>query len=230
MFEFTLLKSLYFELDKYNMEGATEEKSGMSTFRSIDVNYANVPQITSITMEERILPMVDRYYIYLNHEERPRESTREPEVAQVIYEFYKDHFPSYLKADLPEILGDYSILDCFEVFNMPDYRPKHAFPGIVTLEDVKNGKVKLDERIATFPGLQMLKPDAGKPAISGYKGYVGFDADEETARDQAKNKLEDMKKTFAAELAGLDIPDIEKIKEEAIRLEKEERGKGLFEE
>lgn len=222
MFEFSLLKSLFFELDKYEMEGASEEKEGMSTFRTIEVSYDSVPDITSITAEERILPMVDRYYVYVNKEEKPRD-LKDAQVAQAVYEFYKEHFPSYLKADLPDILGDINILDCFEVYKMPDYRPKHAFPGLITLEDVRNGKIKMDERFATFPGISRVKPgEMGKPSIADYKGYESFDEDEEKAREQASSRLEEMKKSFASELASFDIPDIEEIKANAAKLAAEE--------
>lgn len=223
MFEFSLLKSLFFELDKYKMDGATEEKEGMSTFRTINIHYASVPEITSITAEERILPMVDRYYIYVNGEDRPTE-LRDEKVSQAVYEFYKDHFPSYLKEGLPDILGELNILECFQVYNMPDYRPKHAFPGLIKLEDIRNGNVKLDERFATFPGIARVKPgEMGKPSIADYKGYQAFDEDEEKAREQVNDRLEEMKKSFASELASFDIPDIEEIKAQAAKMAEEEK-------
>lgn len=34
----------------------------------------------------------------------------------VIYEFYKQHHPEYLKENLPDDMTDVDILDCFEVF------------------------------------------------------------------------------------------------------------------
>ena len=94
MFEFSLLKSLFFEMDKYKMEGITQTKKGKSTYRTKEVHYENVPEITSITSEERILPYVDRYYFYVNEERLPADLKR-PEVKQVIYEM-KKQFASQL--------------------------------------------------------------------------------------------------------------------------------------
>ena len=66
MYEFTLLKSMFFELDKYKIEGVTQTKEKQRTFRRLEVSYDSVPEITSITAEERILPYVDRYYHFIN--------------------------------------------------------------------------------------------------------------------------------------------------------------------
>ena len=90
MFEFSLLKSLFFEMDKYKMEGITQTKKGKSTYRTKEVHYADAPQITSITSEERILPYVDRYYFYVNEERMPADLKR-PEVKRVIYELSLIH-------------------------------------------------------------------------------------------------------------------------------------------
>ena len=125
MFEFSLLKSMFFEMDKYKMEGITQTKSGKNTRRRLEVHYPSAPDIFAIASEERILPYVDRYYLYINDEKVPAD-IKEPQVKQVIYEFYKEHFPQYLKEGLPDDMTDVNILECFEVFNMPDYRPKHA--------------------------------------------------------------------------------------------------------
>lgn len=71
MFEFSLLKSMFFEMDKYKMEGITQTKSGQKTRRRLEVHYPSAPDIFSITSEERILPYVDRYYLYMNDETVP---------------------------------------------------------------------------------------------------------------------------------------------------------------
>ena len=96
MYEFTLLKSMFFELDKYKIEGVTQTKEKQRTFRRLEVSYDSVPEITSITAEERILPYVDRYYLFIN-DERVDTDIHDPKVKQVIYEFYKQHHPEYLK-------------------------------------------------------------------------------------------------------------------------------------
>lgn len=205
MFEFTLLKSLFFEMDKYEMEGVKERKSGKSTFRRLEVSYESVPEITCIISEERILPMVDRYYLYVNDEKQPVDPKEMP-YKQVIYEFFKDHFPHYLKADLPEDMTDVNILEAFEVWKMPDYRPKLAFPDIVTLEDIRNGNVRDDDKPKhSFPGLEFLggykKEDPDAPTWSTFEGYTEFQGDQKAAQ----NKIDLMKQQFAHELADLPI-------------------------
>ena len=92
MYEFTLLKSMFFELDKYKIESVTQTQEGQRTFHRLEVSYDSVPEVTSITAEERILPYVDRYYLFIN-DERIETDIRDPKVKQVIYEFYKQYHP-----------------------------------------------------------------------------------------------------------------------------------------
>lgn len=207
MFEFTLYKSLFFEMDKYKMNGVTETKVKQITRRTKEVRYEKAPSIKTITAEERILPYVDRYYFYVNDERLPAD-IRAFEVKQVIYEFYREHFPSYLKKGLPEDMSQHNILECFEVFNMPDYQPKHAFPGLVTLEDIRNGRVHDEDKPKyAFPGLELLsgkkreKYGEGSPAYAELGGYTAFEGD----REGAKSKIEELKKQFASELASLNV-------------------------
>ena len=42
MYEFTLLKSMFFELDKYKIEGVTQTKEKQRTFRRLEVSYDSV--------------------------------------------------------------------------------------------------------------------------------------------------------------------------------------------
>ena len=181
MFEFSLLKSLFFEMDKYKMEGVTQTKKGKSTYRRLEVHYDTAPQIFAITAEERILPYLDRYYLYINDEKVPADLKETP-VKQVIYEFYKEKFPAYLKEGVPDNMENVNILDCFEVFNMPDYRPKHAFPGL--------------ELVA--------KREEGKPTAADFEGYTAFDGD----REGAQNKINDLKKQFASQLESFNVDGI----------------------
>ena len=218
MFEFSLLKSLFFEMDKHKMEGVTETKDGNKTNRRLEVSYDRVPEITSITAQERILPMVDRYFFFVNDEEVPAELSKRPEVRQVIFEFYKDHFPDYLRKGIPEDMTKYDLLNCFEVFNMPDYRPKHAFPGLVKLEDMRKGLVYDDDKPKySFPGLEFFSEKSksilmrqGKPAASVWDGFTEFDTeDPDKAREQVNDKLAAMKKQFAGEINGLGMNEEE---------------------
>lgn len=218
MYEFSLLKSLYFEMDKYNMEGITEWKDGKRTFRKKEVSYPSVPEVTSITSEMRVLPYLDRYYIYINGE-KTESSLHDPVVKQVIYEFYKDHFPQYLKKGLPDDLSGIKITDCFEVFAMPDYRPKYAYPGLITLEDLRAGRVHEEKPQFAWPGLELIanreQRDPDQPTISTFEGYEAFDGD----RDKAKSSISDLKKKFAGQMKELNIDslleEIENKKKEA---------------
>lgn len=214
MFEFSLLKSLFFELDKYKIEGVTYSTKKQSTYHRLEVQYDTVPEITVITAEERILPYVDRYYFYINDETYPAD-IKEPAVKQVIYEFYKEYLPSYLKEGLPDDMTDVNILECFNVFQMPDYRPKHAFPGLVTLEDIRNGNIHDEDKPKyAFPGLEMYtKRDPDKAAVTEFEGYTAFDGD----RESAQNKIEEMKKQFSSQLQALNVDAImnKVIKEES---------------
>ena len=218
MFEFSLLKSLFFEMDKHKMEGVTETKDGNKTNRRLEVSYPRVPEITSITAQERILPMVDRYFFYVNDEEVPAELSNRPEVRQVIFEFYKDHFPDYLRKGIPEDMTKVDLLNCFDVFNMPDYRPKHAFPGLVKLEDMRNGQVFDDDKPRhSFPGLEFFSEKSksilmrqGKPAASVWDGFTEFDTDDpDKAREQVNDKLAAMRKQYAGEISGLGMNEEE---------------------
>ncbi|MCD8020994.1 MAG: hypothetical protein LUF92_15890 [Clostridiales bacterium] len=190
------------------MDGITQTKKGKSTFRRKEVSYPKVPEVTSITAEERILPYLDRYYLYVNDEKRPVELKERPEVQQVIYEFYKDHFPNYLKEGIPDDMTRINILDCFEVFNMPDYRPKHAFPGLITLEDLRNGNVHDEDKPKySFPGLELLgarKREEGVPAAAEFEGYTAFHGD----RESAQNKIDQMKLQFSAQLHEMNVDGI----------------------
>ena len=205
MFEFSLLKSLFFEMDKYKMEGVTQTKKGKSTYRRLEVHYDAAPQIFAITAEERILPYLDRYYLYINDEKVPADLKETP-VKQVIYEFYKEKFPSYLKEGIPDNMENVNILDCFEVFHMPDYRPKHAFPGLVTLEDLRNGNVHDEDKPKyAFPGLELVSGrEEGKPTAADFEGYTAFDGD----REGAQNKINDLKKQFASQLESFNVDGI----------------------
>lgn len=214
MFEFSLLKSLYFEMDKHKIEEVVETKDGNKTNRRLEVSYPNVPEVTSITIQERILPMVDRYFFYVNDEEVPVELAGRPEARQVIYEFYKDHYPSYLKKGLIGDMTKENLLECFEVFDMPDYRPKYAYPGLVKLEDIRKGLVHDDNKPKyAFPGLEffseksksiLMQQRQDKPAASVWDGFTEFDTeDPDKAREQVNDKLAAMKKRFSSEINNL---------------------------
>lgn len=68
MYEFTLLKSMFFELDKYKIEGVTQTKEKQRTFRRLEVSYDSVPEITSISAEERIFHSGSDIILFINDE------------------------------------------------------------------------------------------------------------------------------------------------------------------
>lgn len=194
MFEFNLLKSLYFELDPDKMEGVEVKRIKQKTFHTLKVHYPEVPEITSITAEERILPYLVRYYFYINNEESSA-SIKDLPVKKVIMAFYREHHPEYLKEDIPKDLADADILDYFKPFEMPNYKPKYAFPGLVTMQDIREGKVKEGPKYA-FPGLELYQGHEGKPAASTFNGYTEFKGD----RKGAQNKIDQLKQQLSGEL------------------------------
>ncbi len=213
MFEFSLLKSLYFELDPDKIEGAESEQGDdkKATFRRLPVSYDCAPEVTAIVAEERRLPYLVRYYLHIERNgERELTELKDREAQKVVYAFYREHFPGYLKEGLPEDLGDMEVLDCFEVFNMPSYRPKYAYPGLMTLEDLRAGRVKDERPQFAFPGLELIagrkRRDPDQPAISEYDGYENFNGD----KNKAKDKLESLKKRFSdqvMEMNGGKLPE-----------------------
>lgn len=211
MYEFSLLKSIYFELDPDEIEGVTVVKEKDTTFRTLQVSYDCAPEVTAITAEERKLPYLVRYYLYLHWgDERELMELKDRTAQKVVYAFYRDHKPQYLKEDLPEDLGSMQILDCFEVFKMPSYRPKYAYPGLVTLEDLRAGRVKDERPQYAYPGLELIanrkQRDPDQPTISDFDGYESFNGD----KTKAGQKLEVLKKRFAEqvkEMNGGKLPE-----------------------
>ena len=228
MYLFSLMKSLYFELDKYKMDDVDEWQEGKSTFRRKEVSYPNVPDIQSFTMELRILPYLDRYYMFVN-DGRVEVNVRDAQIKQLIYEFYHEHFPDYLKEDIPDDLTGVDILDCFEVFKMPSYRPEYAFPGLVKLDDLRAGKVHDESPLHAYPGLDFVgkykeekirqrpalggldmilanrrQRDPDKPTWSDFEGYEEFGGDQ----NKAISKIEQMKALYAPAMKGFNVDEI----------------------
>lgn len=223
MFEFSLYKSIFYELDPMKMEGVDEKKSGKSTYRGIKVHFDSVPEVNYICAEEKECPMLTRYFFYLNDEDLPT-SLAEPDTCQVILEFYRKYFPSYLKEDVPEDLRgtDVSILNCLEPFKMPTYRPDQAFPNLIMYDDIKSGKVRPDNRKVTFPGLEFFADRGiGRPgtesffaadsylAVKGsgrtlaetYEGYTAFQGDQAGAQA----KIDILKSQMASHMSMLNM-------------------------
>ncbi len=231
MFEFNLLKSMYFEMDPEKMAGVEVRKEKDKTFRTIKIECEDAPEITEITAEERVLPYLVRYYFYVNGESYTA-SVKDIEGKQAVLAFFRKYHPEYMKKDLPddlmENLSDVDVLECFEPFEMPAYRPQYAFPGLVTMQEIREGTAKKDDREHTFPGIEMFSShEKGKPAASVYNGYTELKGD----RSKAQSQIELLKTQMAAELEQLSmaqavtedtlvVPDLEKTEE--VLIEKEE--------
>ncbi len=157
MLKFTLMKNLYFELDPEKREGVVEKLDRDIRYRKLPLDLPELPDVHSITMQERYLPRSTMYYLYVNDERMPAEITETP-VKELILAFYRKYEPDYLKEDIPEDLSNVNILDCFDVDRMPGYQKRFAYHEIQTLEDIRNGKVQ-DEHHGkpTFPGLEFSK-------------------------------------------------------------------------
>ena len=93
-------------------------------------------------------------------------------------------------------MTDVYILECFD-------------PGLVTLEDLKNGNVHDEDKPKfAFPGLELYSKgdasDEDKPMVASFKGYTSFDGD----REQAKDKIEQLKSQFASQIDALNVDEI----------------------
>ena len=110
-------------------------------------------------MEERYLPYSVLYYLTVNDEPEPVDLIGD--ISLWILEFFKEYQPDFLRPDLQEYLNHnpLDILQCFNVGKIPAYRRRFAYSDLTmtTMEDIRNGNVKKDERRATFPGIQFRK-------------------------------------------------------------------------
>ena len=156
MIKITLLKTLFYELDPERIEIVEVCHYKDRIFHRIEKSFDSAPEIKSVTVEERYLPYSVLYYLTVNDEPKPVDVNGEP--ARWILEFFKEYRPDFLRSDLQEYLNHnpMDILQCFEVGKIPSYRRRFAYSDLTmtTMEDIRNGNVKKDERKATFPGIQ----------------------------------------------------------------------------
>ena len=67
-----------------------------------------------------------------------------------------------------------------------------------------------------FPGLELYsnrdasEDEEEKPMVASYKGYTAFDGD----REQAKDKIEQLKSQFASQIEALNVDEILKNRSE----------------
>lgn len=199
MLEITLMKSLFHEMDEDKIkEVETFTNDDASKFHKLAMKLPEYPELTSITVEVRYMAYgVAMYYLHLNDHLEIDEDIQTPVAKASILHFFRTYCPSFVKSDLPEDLSEISILDCFRVEEIPDYRPKHAFPGLVLYEDMKNGKRKAgDNSMPSFPGIRMLhkeNKEDHKPAyISEKEEYTEFHGN----HDEFQKKMEELKAQF----------------------------------
>ena len=199
MLEITLMKTLYHEMDEEKIkEIETFTNDDASKFHKLSMKLPEYPELQSITVEVRYMAYgVAMYYLHINDNLEVDEDINQPMAKAAILNFFQNYCPSFVKPDLPEDLSEVSVLDCFDPDRMPDYRPKHAFPGLVLYEDMKKGKVKAqDGTIPSFPGIRMLnqekKPDDRPAYVSSKENYTEFNGDQ----DEFQKKMEELKAQF----------------------------------
>ena len=124
MLKITLLKTLYYEFDHLLSRDGHHYEHRDKRFRTIHKTYPGIPEIASVTMEERYLPKSVLYYIWINDEKKEAD-LNDTKLCRWIFSFVKENCPDYLKNELPEdpIGKGISILDCFEVSHISDCRP-----------------------------------------------------------------------------------------------------------
>lgn len=199
MLEITLMKTLYNEMDPDKIAAVHEfDDERHSKYRELFIDVPGFPDIKTMIMEmEYLSHNATMYYLHFNGNLEEKADIHTDAAKAVILTFFKTYQPSFFLEDLPEDISDISILDCFDVAKIPDYRPKYAFPGIVMLEDIKNGKVKLnDPAMPSFPGLRMFgenKKKDNRPAyVSNSEKFTQFNGD----NDDFQKKMDELKKQF----------------------------------
>ena len=159
MFEFTLMKNMFYELDPEKVEESVERRGGSGYSRTLSVDLPEAPEVKSVTMMERYVPYGALYHLFINDEEKYAD-IKEDRIKRIILAFYRDRKPFYLKEayrqeTFPENLEELNILDCFEVDKMPGYDRKYAYSDLLTLEDLRKGKTGDEHKPKTaFPGMR----------------------------------------------------------------------------
>lgn len=201
MLEITLLKTLFHEMDPDKIpEVRIYDNNDASKYHELAMELPDFPDMKALTVEARYgSHNSTMYYVHANGNLEIEEDIHLPAIKAAIYHFFKTYKPDFFFDDLPEDISDFSILECFDVAKIPDYRPKYAFPGLVTMEDIKNGTAKVNpSNKPTFPGLRMLmggsseEHDDSKPAfVSNDQKLTEFED-----KDDFNKKMEALKKQF----------------------------------
>ena len=199
MLEITLMKSMYNEMDPdkiKEVEVLTNDND--AKYHKLNMSLPDYPQLQSITVEVQYKAYgIAMYYLHINDQLDVQEDIQTPMAKAAILHFFSTYQPDFIKPDLPADLSEVSILDCFEPDKIPDYRPKHAFPGLVLFEDIEKGNLKpTDSSMPTFPGLRMLNKDSEEDSRPAYiakgENYTEFHGD----NDEFQKELEKLKLQF----------------------------------
>ena len=103
MLKITLLKTLYYEFDHLLSRDGHHYEHRDKRFRTIHKTYPGIPEIASVTMEERYLPKSVLYYIWINDEKKEAD-LNDTKLCRWIFSFVKENCPDYLKNE-PELLS-----------------------------------------------------------------------------------------------------------------------------
>ena len=201
MLAITLLKTLFHEMDADKIkEVRVYDNSDASKYHEIDMAVPGFPEFTTLTAEARYgAHNSTMYYVHMNKDLETEADLHNPAVKAAIYHFFKTYHPEFFKEDLSEDISDMSILDCFDIAKIPDYRPQYAFPGIVTMEDIRSGKAKAPEKnTPSFPGLRMLMGGSAEEHDDSKPAFVSNDQKltEFNGEDDFNKKMEELKKQF----------------------------------
>ncbi len=199
MLEITLLKALYHEMTSDKIADVREyENERGNKFHEIDLEVPGYPEFKTLTVSlEYLVYNATQHSVYRNGNLDKKETLQNPEINAAILCFFQHYKKEFIKKDLPEDLSGKNVLDCLDTAKIPDYRPKYAFPGLILLEDLRNGTAKMpDASKPTFPGLRMMTRNGSedqRPAyITSDQEYIKLDG-----KEDLDNQLEELKKKFS---------------------------------
>lgn len=212
LFDLTLEKNLFFELDPKRINRVVERKLGKyndGVVRTLEFEFKKHPKIKSISSVKKHYAYYDKCYIHLGDDLENPASLRDKVTKECILELYSEIAPDYLKKELDFEDDELDLREYFDAAKVPDGRPKYAFPGLVTFEDIKNGKAEIKDG-PTFPGIRMLseeekqsfifpgiRANREEPAYSTVEGYTKIEGESKEERNEnLLNELEALKKKF----------------------------------
>ena len=160
MLEITLLKTLFHELSEDKIpEVRTFDNNDASKYHELKLQVPGFPEMKTLTVEARYgSHNSTMYYVHANGNLEIDEDIHVPAIKAAIYTFFQTYKPEFFIDELPEDISDLSILECFDVAKIPDYRPKYAFPGLRMLmggyseehDDSKPAFVSNDQQLTEF--------------------------------------------------------------------------------